>query len=75
MLSAPLFPHLIPNLLLYPENASRTRMTMPREEIMISMLKVDRNSKKLGISPNSRNTTCHLAAAHPRQALLYVRDV
>jgi len=48
-------------------------MTVPRENIMICMLdlRVDRNAREHGISPNSKNTTCHLAAAHPRQALLY----
>jgi hypothetical protein len=49
-------------------------MTVPREEIMTNMLnlKVDGNARILEICPNSGNTTCHLAAAHPRQALLYV---
>jgi hypothetical protein len=52
-------------------------VTVPREEIMISMLnlKDDGSARKLGICPNSGNTACHLPAALPRQTLLCVIQI
>jgi hypothetical protein len=55
--------------LLYSENASRTRDDCASREDHDKNLQVDGNARKLGICPSSGNTTCHLVAAHTRQAL------